>query len=644
MVVPLPSYELKPGRALRVCLVAGLAAIAGCSTARVYRSYHGTPLDRAGTLVGSRIPGPVTTQVLDRQEIPVSPFGRVWPGSAAERLEETGAARTDSDGPLALADLRTKQGHRAELLSPKSAPSLYLDAIQASTDYLATIATENQGSATDDPREQEARRVYNDACLGFLRASAGTWMRLDQAWKDGLAAQGIDVRMKSESPLWDASRFDHFYFASDYRVLGIENPKHGDGLGVPLIAERRKPPFAKPEEPDLVEKFTPRGLQAYPATAAVRVERAATGEGRIVTVELHDPMRTSMLAFPGASRPLAYDLTTPLAFYFTSLPLAQVTQIGLLRPGVLEKQTGLYMLHPYESGKIPVVLVHGLWSSPDTWHQALNDLRGDPVLRERYQFWVFFYPTGDPILYSAAKLRESLGSIRQTLDPQRKDQAFDQMVLVGHSMGGLLSRLSVTESGTEFWDAIANRPFSDLQAGPSQRAMLSKVFFFSPDPQVKRVVYIATPHHGSSMSSELIGKLGNALIRLPSTFEEIQASLYKQNEPDFFKESRFHLPATSITQLSPKSPTLTVMNSGPVTAGLPYHSIVAQAVPGPAAAGTDFIVSYESSHVSGAVSETIVEGTHACLSKPATIAELKRILELHLQETDHARVRKIGEK
>ena len=619
-------------RLASLALVATFGLLVGCGTARVYRSYHGNAFDRAASLAGSTVPGPVTAAVLARHEIGTSPTGRVWPGHAADRLEESGASRTDPDGLLALADLRTKQARRAELGAPREAPGLYLDAVEAASGYLEILPPQAEEFAGCDPREVEARRVYNAAAAGFLRASAGTWMSLDQDWIDGLAARGIEAHLLRDPAVWDAERFDHFYFASDYRVYGIDNPKHADGLGVPLIAENRPVPFSKDEPIVGEERFYPRKLQAYPATALVRVGRKPDGEGRVATVEMHDPMRTRAVAFPVATRPLANDLTTPLAFYFTRLPLPQITQIGLLRPGILEKQTGLYLLHPYEPGKIPVILIHGIWSSPDTWHQALNELRGDPNLRDRYQFWVFFYPSGDPFLYSAAKLRASLGEIRDTLDPTRSDPAFDQMVLVGHSMGGLLSRLMVEDSGTSFWDAIANRPFDELRAGPAQRAMISRVFFFAADPSIRRVIFIATPHRGSTLSGELIGRLGNALIHLPSKFEEIQRSLRDQNPPDFFKAGPLGTQVTSIMQLSTKSPVIAAMNEQPIAPDVVYHSIIAQTNPGPVQDGTDLIVNYKSAHLDGARSELIVEDTHTCLDNPATIAEIRSILYLHLQE------------
>ncbi len=602
----------------------------GCGTALVHRSHVRTALERTHTLATSRIPGPITAEVLRRQDL-ASPLGLVWPGRAADALEDSGAALSDPDGLLALADLRTKQARRSEVFAKSDAPGLYLDAIEAASRYLAGIPPSVSPDPLLDPREREGRGVYNAAVAGFLRVSAGTWMRFDKAWEAKLKAQGIHVEMCGDPAAWDPEHFDHFYFANDYKVIGIYDPKHTDGLGIPLIAERRTPPFAMLEKAEGEEQFYPRRLQVYPATAIIRAGRGEDGISRTVTLELHDPMRVQEVSFPGGPRTLANDLTTPLSFYFTRLPLPQIAQLGLMRPSALEKQTGLYLLHPYEPGKIPVILVHGLWSSPDTWHQALNELRGNPEFRQRYQFWVYFYPTGDPFIYSATRLRQSLAEIRQTLDPGHTDSAFEQMVLVGHSMGGLLSRLMVVDSDTTFWDTVANRPFTELQAGPGQRDLVAKTFFFESNPAIRRVIFIATPHRGSSLSGELIGRLGNALIRLPGMFEQLQADLLAQNGAAFFKNGRLASP-TSITQLSPKGGALRALNERPFAPGVIYHSIIAKAAPGSLESSSDLIVPYTSSHLDGAASELVVDGNHACLSSKATIAEIGRILALHLRE------------
>ena len=611
------------GQGRTILAIAAVAFLCGCSTARVYRSRVGVASERVSTFVGARVPGPITAEVLARHDLD-SPIGLVRPGLAADRLVDSGAAADDPEGMLALADLRGKAARRAEVFAPSQAPGLYLDAIETASSVLAANPPARS--------ETEARRVYNDAVAGFLRCTGGTWMRLDKDWRNKLAALGIEVRVGEGTSSWNPERFDHFYFASDYRVLGIRDLKGRSGLGVPLIAERRTPPFSQVQVAEGEEKYYPRHLQAYPATVLLRAEPRDERGKRIVTLDLLDPMRTDAVEFDGSVRPLTGDLTTPLAFYFTSLPLPQITQVGLLRPGVLEKETGLYLLHPYEPGKIPVVLIHGLWSSPDTWHQALDELRGDPELRARYQFWVYFYPTGDPFLYSATRLRESLDEVRRTLDPGRADAAFDQMVLVGHSMGGLLTRLMVVESGTTFWDTVANRPFGDLQGGPGQTELIAKTFFFEPNPSVRRVIFIATPHQGSSIGGALIGRLTNGLIRLPGMFEATQRDLIAQNPEGFFKNAHVVAPATSITQLMPKSGVLAALGERPFAPGVPYHSIIATTGTTPLESSTDLIVPYSSSHLDGAASEKVVQGTHACLRGDETIAEVRRILKLHLSE------------
>ena len=55
-------------------------------------------------------------------------------------------------------------------------------------------------------------------------------------------------------------------------------------------------------------------------------------------------------------------------------------------------------------------MVHGLWSSPETWTEMINELRAVPDIRNRYQFWTYLYPTGQPFWVSATQLRADLAS------------------------------------------------------------------------------------------------------------------------------------------------------------------------------------------------------------------------------------------
>ena len=132
------------------------------------------------------------------------------------------------------------------------------------------------------------------------------------------------------------------------------------------------------------------------------------------------------------------------------------------------------MLEPYDPRKVPVLMVHGLWSSLITWMEMFNDLRGDTEIRDNYQFWFYLYPTGQPFWTTAAQLRQDLAHARKVLDPNRQAVALDKMVLVGHSMGGLVAKLQTVESGNDYWNLISEEPFSELQTSGDLRRQLEQ--------------------------------------------------------------------------------------------------------------------------------------------------------------------------
>jgi len=123
--------------------------------------------------------------------------------------------------------------------------------------------------------------------------------------------------------------------------------------------------------------------------------------------------------------PVQGQATTPLAYFLADTRLETAAYVGFLRGDSLQGRYGVHMLEPYQPGKVPVVLVHGLLSSPLTWMPAFNDLRADPALRDRFQFWFYFYPTGDPYLATAADLRRDLENLRAGLDPEHRGDPAD---------------------------------------------------------------------------------------------------------------------------------------------------------------------------------------------------------------------------
>jgi pimeloyl-ACP methyl ester carboxylesterase len=205
--------------------------------------------------------------------------------------------------------------------------------------------------------------------------------------------------------------------------------------------------------------------------------------------------------------------------------------------------------------------------------EMYNDLRSDPTIRENYQFWFYLYPTGQPFWFSATQMREDLALMRRELDAERQHPALDQMVLVGHSMGGLISKLQSVDSADDFWHTMSDREFAELHADEEVVRSLAGTFYFSPSPSVRRVVTLGTPHRGSPFSNGITRWLGNKLISLPAKMMRGRDDLIAQNR-DFFKSNAPLKITTSIDSLSPDSPVLPALLTATPGPWVKYHNVV----------------------------------------------------------------------
>lgn len=292
----------------------------------------------------------------------------------------------------------------------------------------------------------------------------------------------------------------------------------------------------------------------------------------------------------------------------------------------------LIQLEPYRPGKIPVVFIHGLASAPGTWKEMFEQLEADEEIRDRFQFWVFQYPTGTSFLTPAAELRRQLTEAIQKHDPAGAETALKHVVLVGHSMGGLVARLQVTDSQDAVWQAFFTRPLEELRTDEATRQQLRQVMVFDPVPNVDRVIFIATPHRGSRWTERPIGFLGRRMVQFPNAVRSKYMELLKSNADKLNDEATQDVP-TSVDHLKPGNPLLDALEPLTPSPRVHLHSIVGTGRVQPDLSLGDGVVSLGSSHLDEAESELHVTSSHTKVHKDkAAIKEVRRLLLLHLEE------------
>jgi pimeloyl-ACP methyl ester carboxylesterase len=318
-----------------------------------------------------------------------------------------------------------------------------------------------------------------------------------------------------------------------------------------------------------------------------------------------------------------------------SLPAeSQTVAAGSVNPAPHTRGAEIYTIEPYQPGKVPVLLIHGLWASPRVWMPMITTLRSDPVLRARFQFWVASYPSGHPLPVAAESVRQSLRQIRREFDPAGTDPALDQMVVLGKSTGGQVARMLVQSSGQAIWNAIFTQPPEQVQSSPERRARLNATLFYEPEPYVKRVIFVTTGHRGSEAAEWPFGvRLGVDLMSSKSPSRAEHVELVAANGRAVFQPFLRNRPLSAFDGMRKESLLLRAIDRQPFAPGLPYHSIIGNIRRASSLDKmSDGFISYHSAHLDGAASEQIVATNHRCEANPDVIAEVRRILLVHLMD------------
>jgi len=535
---------------------------------------------------------------------------------------------------FALAELCFYEAEEMDDLSKKAVP-LYLSSMVYAYKFL--FGKDAEQLSPYHPNSRLACEIYNRSLAELLTYIEINNIKVKEGTKFPLLNGEIELDRKVSNLSWLLNDFEKIKVVYQYKVEGIDHQFRTYGVGVPIIATKTSSGVKEKINDD---KFSPILNQTYAATLFLRIKsKEFTGVDSNILyksdIEFYDPTITEKIIINGENVPLETDFTTPLAYMISRNNSSPGGFKAMLNVNVWKDSQGLNLLQPYQHDKIPVVFIHGLMSEPKTWLKILNSLKSDPVLRKKYQFWYFKYPTGNPVLFSAANLRQSLISARNIFDPQKKDKAFDKMVLVSHSMGGLLSHFTIQDSSNIFWKIVAEKPLEEYDLKPETSNLFAHMFFFESIPFVSKVIFIATPHRGSSMAQSWYARFGAFITRLTSELTDSSSDFAKivrlkgENDAEKLTYKIKRMP-TGLDSLLPDSPVLRTMNSISISSNVTYHSIIGNNKKADTPGGTDGIVTYESSHIDGAESEKIIFSDHGVHTKSPGIIEVRRILLEHI--------------
>jgi pimeloyl-ACP methyl ester carboxylesterase len=571
-------------------------------------------------------PSAPSTQVLHRLEL--FELHRADPDAALSALREVMLAKQErTDLLFALAELEFLRARQSR--GPDARPHFLAAAIYAYSFFV--LRTRSDLFVAVDPRFRLAADLYNRGLTAGLSDDDGELVILDPR-SLALPFGSLTLEIDEGEFLWGGYQMGEFVPVAELEVRGLRNRYRRAGVGAPLAASLEPADIEKPP-PGFAHIASDLRVAA---TATVTFSDVLEGlRGGIIhgRATIHTLDEATWIPLGGERVPLEYEPTAALAFGLTESRPWDFEIRGFLSGDFEEQTVGLRMLGPYDPGRIPIVLVHGTVSSRARWAEMINDLQADSAILARYQFWIFQYNSGNPISFSAGRLRQSLTDLVAELDPEQADPNLRRMVIIGHSQGGLLTKLCVVESGDAFWSLVSSVPIDELDIRPETREILERSLFFHPLPFVERVIFIATPHRGSFLAERRLARFAAGFVTMPREIVDTIGDLFVEDDDRVLIRSLDDI-NSSIDNMAPGAPFLTTLASLDIAPDVHAHSIIA-VLPRfePVEVGHDGSVSFESAHLAGVESELVVRSGHSTQRHPGTIAEVRRILHQKLADS-----------
>lgn len=481
-----------------------------------------------------------------------------------------------------------------------------------------------------DPRVRVATDIYNRALTSAFEDADGRFV-LPGSGAQMLPFGILEIAFDPAQLAWGDRQLVDFVPTAELRVAGLRQRYRWPGIGAPLAASTVKRAGADGGGLDIVSP------EAHvPVTVLLRMpdaRRALAGGAIDGTLELYAANRTTAVTIDGGAVPLEVESTSSLAYTLAGSQMWDWELKGFFVGDLLAREPSkLVALQPYRRGRFPVVLVHGTASSPARWGEMVNDLANDSRLRDCFQFWFYSYDTGNPITYSAAGLRDALRAAVRAYDPGGRDPTLHRMVVVGHSQGGLLTKLTAVDTGTALYDNMFRTPIDQLVINERTRDVLRNTLFVTPLPFVTRVVFIATPHRGSYLAGNWLAHYLASFVSLPQDLVTNTRELVTGN-PGAMSFTSVHDAQGSVYDMTPGNAFVRSLSAIPIAPGVAAHSIIPVSGDPPPDGQDDGVVEYASASIRPVDSEYVVyDSSHSVQGDPKAIEEVRRILLLHAEE------------
>ena len=493
---------------------------------------------------------------------------------------------------------------------------LYLLQLSCAERWLALPLTGEQ--------RQQAIGYYNRALMPLVRAAIS-----------GQDTRPLNLQLKLQVDSDESGQaFEQFFLTADLQAYDPFMLRQQDnGLGITVVGLREN----TGAEQD--RYFPPEGIFRPLTVMPVKLD-FSNPVLPVLTLRGVYMQQPQQWPFGQQQYALNYD---PASAYLCLVEAAVADQLettGLFNADKVEDKLGIYAIEPLSKDKIPLLMIHGLNSSPLIWRRLSWAIFSNPQLSARYQVWHAFYPSGPPPFFNAMRLRKLTDELLQHISPDLQAVAANNMVIVGHSMGGIISKTYVQNSGNALWDNTFYRPPAELAVDDDTRRTLEDIFIFTAKPYIKAVVFIDTPHRGAATADGWIGRLASAMITLPQTmknvFNQMWLALTKEDIKPAMRGFMRGFGPNSVDVLSPKHPLVQQLSQLPLQ--VPVYSVIGNNDPTRCRSASscktlhDSVVPYHSAHLQAAQAEIVVPSQHNSYQSPEAIAFILDILQSSVTE------------